>query len=235
MRDHIIAEIRRIAAANGGQPPGGRAFQSQTGIGEAKWAGVYWSKWGDALEEAGYAANKWTKRRDTSELTEQFAQVTLELGHVPTIRELKLLRRDGNEAIPSPGIIREHFKGQDGVVEALRELSYRDPEYEQLRDLLPRPKSPARQPKASMPDGWVYLVKSGDFYKIGRSDEIERRLKEIKVSLPDKAVLFHSIQTDDPAGIETYWHRRFADRRANGEWFKLTSVDVSAFTRRKFQ
>lgn len=151
------------------------------------------------------------------------------------MRELKLLRRNGDESVPSPVIISEHFQGQDGVVEALRALSYRDPVYERLRDLLPAPTLTARLPKIATSDGWVYLIKSGEFYKIGRSDEIERRLKEIKVALPDKAVLFHSIQTDDPAGIEAYWHRRFADRRANGEWFKLTSVDVAAFTRRKFQ
>lgn len=235
MRNHIISEIRRIAAANGGKPPGKGAFQSQTGIGESKWSGVYWSKWGDALKEAGFAANEWTKRRDTVQLTEQFAQITLTLGRVPTVRELKLLRRNGDATVPSPGIISEHFQGQEGVVEALRELSYRNPTYERLRDLLPAPKTLDRQPKVTWSDGWVYLVKSGEFFKIGRSDEIERRLKEIKVALPDKAILFHSIQTDDPAGIEAYWHRRFADRRANGEWFKLTSADIAAFTRRKFQ
>jgi len=235
MREHIISEIRRLTAANGGKPPGQSAFHSQTGIGQSKWSGVYWSKWGDALVEAGFVANEWTKRHNTSELTEQFARVTLTLGHIPTVRELQLLRRNGDAAAPSPRVIREHFHGQDGLIEALRELSHRDPTYERLPNLLPIPKAAARQSKTTTPDGWVYLVRSGEFYKIGRSDEIERRLKEIKVALPEKAVLFHAIQTDDPPGIEAYWHRRFADRRANGEWFKLTSAEVMAFTRRKFQ
>jgi len=234
MRDHIIAEIRRIATANGGAPPGKNAFSTQTGIGETKWSGVYWSKWSDALAEAGFAANEWTKRHSTSGLVEQFAKLTLRLGHIPTVRELKLLRRNGDETAPSPGIISEHFKGKDGIAEALRELSHRDLSYDRLRDVLPTPKLSKREAKFSKPDGWVYLIKSGDFHKIGRSDEIERRIREIKIALPDKAVMLHSIQTDDPAGIEAYWHRRFADKRANGEWFRLSASDIAAFNRRKF-
>jgi hypothetical protein len=84
-------------------------------------------------------------------------------------------------------------------------------------------------------DGYVYLLKSGDHYKIGKSDDIERKVKEIRTQMPESVVLVHTIKTDGISGVEQYWHRRFQEQRVNGEWFKLSRSDISAFKKRNFQ
>ncbi len=97
---------------------------------------------------------------------------------------------------------------------------------------------PTRQPEpeedAETRFGYVYLARMGKYYKIGHTGSVGRREYELAIQLPEKLILVHSITTDDPPGIEAYWHNRFANKRGNGEWFNLSARDVKAFRRRKF-
>lgn len=57
MKARILEEIRRLAKANGGKPPGVALFERETGIRNTDWFPHLWVRWGDAVVEAGYKAN----------------------------------------------------------------------------------------------------------------------------------------------------------------------------------
>ena len=236
MRDLIVSEIRRIASANGGRAPGSVAFENATGIIPSKWLGKYWARWSDALFEAGFQPNQWNGKSDRQSIFSSLIFACRTYGHFPTNSELDLLR-NSNPEILSTSAIKRNLGPRSDVFAGILQYIGSKPEYADVAAMLPAvlPLRTRAVVGAKPIDGHVYLIKSGEFYKIGRSDELERRVKEIRVALPDAATLVHSITTDDPSGIETYWHRRFVDRRANGEWFKLARADVKAFLRRKFQ
>jgi Meiotically up-regulated gene 113 len=140
-----------------------------------------------------------------------------------------------HEGFPNEKTILRAFRSKENKLRRLAEFANANSEYgdiaAMLADVAPAIESDERATK----EGLVYLMRSGAHYKIGKSADLERRVKEIRIALPEAATLVHAIRTDDPSGIEAYWHRRFADRRAKGEWFKLTHADVAAFKRRKYQ
>lgn len=232
MRAEILSEIRRLAGANGGQPPGVRAFESATGITEGTWRGLYWARWSDALKEAGFEPNRWQGKSEADFILEKFIEAARHYKRSPTSMELRMYRRI-KPNFPNEKTLHMYFGSKAKLLSNLRGWIADKPDYADIVKMLGEETEEAKAKKPN--EGLVYLIRSGPHYKIGRSDELERRMKEIRIALPEAATLIHSIRTDDPAGIEAYWHRRFADRRANGEWFKLTNADVTAFKRRKYQ
>jgi|SRR5665213_343871 len=235
MREQILIKIRELAKANGGQPPGRRSFTSETGIPESAWFGVYWARWGDALTEAGFTPNLKNEKFDEQFVLAKLAKVCRHYGKVPVPMEMRLYKKIDAD-FPNYKTFLTSFGGKDGLVRRLREWASNNEGYEDIVAMVgDEAVSPESKNISNTPEGFVYLIHSGAHYKIGRSDEIERRVKEIRVALPEAAKLLHTIRTDDPSGIEAYWLKRFADRRANGEWFKLRPSDVAAFKRRKYQ
>lgn len=237
-RDHILREVRRTAEGNGGKPLGRLSFFTETGIKESDWRGTYWARWNDVLRDAGFGPNALVEARDDDTLLERFAALALQLGRIPVKSEMRLKKRS-DPSFPNEKTY-ARFGSKTQLLARLREYSLQHPQYQSLIsqiDALSSPEresAPVQEVGVTVEIGTVYLLRSGRFYKIGRSNAVGRREREIALQLPEKASLVHVIRTDDPPGIEAYWHRRFADRRKNGEWFDLSAADVSAFRRRKF-
>jgi hypothetical protein len=233
---HILAEIARTAATNGGVPLGRDRFFDETGIKDSDWQGKYWSRWGDAVTEAGFAPNQLQEAYPRDVLLTRLAHLCRELGKIPVTPEMRI-KRLTDRTFPNDKVF-ARFGTKDDLVRTLAAFCRERQDFADVAEICDTACAPEGAPEPAEADtatdvGFVYLLKAGRFYKIGRSNAVGRRERELAILLPDKSKVVHSIKTDDPAGIEDYWHRRFEAKRANGEWFALDAADVSAFRRRK--
>ena len=232
-KQHILDEIKRTAKENGGVPLGKDRFFQETGIKSGQWFGKYWARWSDAVQEAGFAPNTLQEPYGEEMLIKKYVGLIRELGHVPVKGELRL-KRHNDPSFPSHTVFPNRFGPKARLLAKVREYCNNHAGFEDVAQLCaetPSNEEPLA-PEDVKADGCVYLLKSGRYYKIGKTNAIGRREYELAIQLPQKARTVHVIQTDDPSGIEAYWHTRFAAKRKNGEWFELDNTDVQAFKRR---
>jgi hypothetical protein len=78
------------------------------------------------------------------------------------------------------------------------------------------------------PSSVVYFVAFGSRVKIGRTTDLDARLKQLQRMNPRKLRLLGYVA--GAAAEEAEIHRRFAHLRKHGEWFRLDS-DLKAFVR----
>jgi hypothetical protein len=236
-KDQILQEIKRTAEANGGIPLGRLRFFRETGIKESDWKGKFWARWNDAVSEAGLEPNQKTGAYKEDLLIEKFISLVRELGRFPVVAEIRMKVRT-DASFPNDKTF-GRFGSKPQLAAKILDYCQSRSGYQDVSALCA---AIAKRPAANGENvddnpsaiGFVYLIKSGRYYKIGRSNSAGRREYELAIQLPEKARTVHTIRTDDPVGIEAYWHNRFSLRRKNGEWFDLNAADVAAFRRRKF-
>jgi hypothetical protein len=238
-RSHILQEIKRTAEANGGVPLGSARFEKETGINTWDWQ-EFWPRWSEALREANYAPNQFNDSYSETELLEKYAKLAQTLGKLPTVGDIIFKARNDSE-FPRMNTLSSRLGRKAALIKKLEEFCRTRNEYQDVARLCVEYVSPKNsvpeesfQKSGTVEDGCVYLIKSGRFHKIGRANSAGRREYELSIQLPEKTKAIHVIRTDDPNGIEAYWHNRFAEKRKNGEWFELSAADVAVFKRRKF-
>ncbi len=237
-KEYVLSEIKRTAVANGGVPLGHRRFLQETRIKSSDWRGKLWARWGDALREAGFEPNQMQNAYDETLLVEKYIALARELGHFPTVDELRLKARR-EPGFPNDKTFSRWGGSKQQLAAKIRDYCKEHSGYDDILNLCANIPNISAAPLSNGIEreesfGSVYLIKSGRYYKIGCTNSVGRREYELAVQLPERASLIHAIRTDDPTGIEAYWHRRFAPKRKGGEWFELGADDVRAFRRRKF-
>ncbi len=238
-KEHILNEIKRTAEENGGHPLGIGQFLNVTGIKKNDWYGKYWTKWSDAQREAGYEPNTLQVPYEENFLIEHLVLYTRELGSFPTKPELKI-KGFNDSSFPNYTTFGNRLGTKKQMACKVVEYCNSNPGFEDVKEIAKEVCGSSKAEEEldfseeSIEFGFVYLMKSGKYYKIGRSNNSSRRNYELNIQMPEEVILIHEITTDDPVGIEAYWHKRFDDKRKKGEWFQLDVSDISAFKRRKF-
>ena len=228
---HIIQEIKRTAETNGGKALGVARFEQETGIKPWDWQ-KFWPRFGDAVREAGCIQSEFVTSYSESELLEKYAKLAQELGRLPVKGDLRV-KGHADPSFPSDKALFNRWGGKPGLIKRLSAFCGEKQELQNVaqmcKDYAPRKHIDEGACDIDATIGFVYLAKSGRFYKIGKTNSVGRRNYELALQLPEKAVQVHVIETDDPTGIEAYWHNRFREKRKNGEWFDLSASDMTAF------
>ncbi len=235
-KEHILDQIRRIASANGGKAPGIAVFERETGISRNDWFPHLWLRWGDAVVEAGYAANQLQGALSEEFVLLRYIELVRELGRIPVKGEL-LRKAKADKTFPSEKVF--YRGGKEGLLERVVRYCQDHPGHEDVIMLCNEYKQSSEsvettiEKKTKITTGFVYLMRSGRHYKIGRTNSVGSRERQLAIKIPVPPTTIHSIETDDPVGVEAYWHKRFDEKRGEGEWFDLSAEDIAAFKRWK--
>ena len=232
-RQDILDTIRRTAQANGGVPLGEDRL-AQIGIPPAVW-GRYWPRLTAAQREAGVMPNKANEPHPEEDALARLVSLTRELGAIPTSRE-RIVKHHQDASFPSERVWKR-LGPRTRLLARLIKYARDHPGHDDVLALCSAQADLGQAPASTVPTpafGSVYLLKGpGSRYKIGRTNAFGRRRRELAIQLPFETRKVHVIETDDPEGVEAYWHQRFASRRINSEWFELQAEDVAAFKRWK--
>lgn len=232
-RAEILDVIRRTAQANGGVALGEDRLV-EIGIPPAVW-GRYWPRLSAAQREAGVEPNKRNEAVPEEDALAHLVRFIRELGAIPTSRD-RIVKRHQDATFPSERVWKRLGPNRRLVARLVR-YGETHPGHEDVLALCAGRHAPEETVPAKVPAltfGSVYLLKGpGSRYKIGRTNAFGRRRRELSIQLPFDTRKVHVIETDDPVGVEAYWHQRFAAKRINSEWFELDTADVAAFKRWK--
>jgi hypothetical protein len=227
----ILDHLKRIAKANGGKAPGELAFKRETSIGRSDWFPHVWLRWSDAIVEAGFEANQFGVSISKDVVVNKFIELTRELGRIPIKGEL-LRKAKIDKTFPNAEVF--YSEGKEGLLKRVAQYCEAHPSNEDILALCRIPKVGVEsEKKVKIETGFVYLMRSGRHHKIGRTNSLGSRERQLAIKIPVPPTTVHSIETDDPVGVEAYWHKRLAEKRGEGEWFDLTSDDIAAFKRWK--
>jgi len=104
-------------------------------------------------------------------------------------------------------------------------------DYEQMKK---KALSNDKEGKKWKKSGYVYLLKSGGLYKIGRAENFKQRLGFYKTENPFNVEVIAQFYVEDSIKTERLLLDTFKNKKVKGEWFNLNDKDIQKFQKLRF-
>ncbi len=75
-------------------------------------------------------------------------------------------------------------------------------------------------------EGFIYIIKSGEYYKIGRAKDKDNRVKTYITENPKEIKLIFSHKVKNSKATERFLHQMFHKKKFRNEWFSLNEEDI---------
>jgi hypothetical protein len=236
-KETIVKAYKDMVSIYNGKVIGEHVFRKYSKISSGYWQGRYWRSWSEFQAELGFKPNVPNTRIPNEVLLRRYAELALELKKIPTHIDL-ILRRKADRTFPDSSTF-WHLGTKEKRLASLAAFCEGKPEFAFVLELIRRYREKKERARERRPSrnvqGIVYLARQGSGYKLGRIHASGGQHSLESYTLANRADTVHAIDTDDPAGIEFYWRRRFRLRRQGRDSFRLTDQDLNAFRYRRFQ
>jgi hypothetical protein len=132
----ILAEIKGLAVANGGQAPGLKTFGNETGIRIHEWRGKFRPKWSDAVTDAGLQPLERNKKIEGTLIFSKLSEIVRCHKRESTRAEIDMYRQI-DSGLPWYQTLLEHFRSKLEMFASPREWAVQSAGYEDVVELLP--------------------------------------------------------------------------------------------------
>jgi hypothetical protein len=181
-RNIIIEQIRQLA--RDGRAPGRERFFAEAKISEYQLT-CHFRTYSDAVIEAGFEPNKFSIESTPKEtLLQSLAQLTLEIGHFPTLADLRIARRQKGGKFPSPEVFQKRLGVKAEMIQSLVEWAGQTDGFEAAAALAVQAQSEHSFPRKlnqSTPDETASLLCLSDSFLppiVAPLDELSRATPE---------------------------------------------------------
>jgi hypothetical protein len=178
-KQKILDLIKESADKAGGAALGARTFYKQYGLTDND-IRKYWDNYNDAVEEAGYPRNEPLRAYEKEEILSAYLSLVIkEKGKFPWSKAYARRTR-GNPDLPAAGTLTKRFPRKYDLLLALKEYVSEHETPDEILTLIDDELDSAIPPEvvdeaAGLIEGYVYLMKSGKSYRIGRSSDPDFR------------------------------------------------------------